>query len=184
MATQGNGGAQRRRLGILLAYHPPAQEEGGSRREKWGAGLSQLGFGLGKILNSEPSAGSIAGIGHSPHVVQEVAKEGAAAGLLRPGDEIAALDGKVATPQRAHSRHKKRRTPRERTRESCPCCAVHNGTDCCSCDVLASNIVRLTCRMSRRWITRRCGNCWRRFLGAKKPLESLSSGGSMATTGG
>ena len=34
--------------------------------------MSQLGFGLGKILNSEPSAGSIAGIGHSPHVVQEV----------------------------------------------------------------------------------------------------------------
>ena len=97
MTTRGeDGGPQRRRLGILLAYHPPREEEGGSRREKWGAGLSQLGFGLGKILTSDRSSGasSIEGIGNSPHVVQEVAEEGAAAGLLRPGDEVVALDGK------------------------------------------------------------------------------------------
>jgi hypothetical protein len=95
MMTREDGGPQRRRLGILLAYHPPREEEGGSRREKWGAGLSQLGFGLGKILTSRSADDScIEGIGNSPHVVQEVAKEGAAAGLLRPGDEVAALDGK------------------------------------------------------------------------------------------
>jgi hypothetical protein len=80
--TQEDGGPQRRRLGILLAYHPPREEEGGSRREKWGAGLSQLGFGLGKILTSRSADDScIEGIGNSPHVVQEVAEEGAAAGL-------------------------------------------------------------------------------------------------------
>ena len=42
-----------------------AQEDSGDG--KWGAGLTQLGLGLGKILASDNSS-----VGFSPHVVQEV----------------------------------------------------------------------------------------------------------------
>jgi len=46
------------------------------------------------MLGSE-SASGLASIGFSPHIVEEVAREGAAHPYLMPGDEIAALDGKV-----------------------------------------------------------------------------------------
>ena len=41
------------------------------------------------------SANGVESIGFSPHIVEEVAKEGAAHSYLRPGDEIASLDGKI-----------------------------------------------------------------------------------------
>ena len=70
---------------------PFPQEDGG---RKWGASFSQLGLGLGKMLGTDAGA-DLSNIGFSPHVVEEVSREGAAKGLLHAGDEIAALDGKI-----------------------------------------------------------------------------------------
>ena len=46
------------------------------------------------MLGTDAGA-DLSNIGFSPHVVEEVSREGAAKGLLHAGDEIAALDGKI-----------------------------------------------------------------------------------------